>query len=547
MLIVVTGAGLAITEQEDVVSVLGFEIEMVRALGLAALLLVFRLALSLSGVALSAGLSLRVLRSLRSRMGTAYLGASWEAQQAEPSGRLQELMVTFAYQSTHSVKALANWITAWLSLSAFLVAAFLVDAVATLFVFVILAVLGACLYPIRAALRRRSKKEAASGLDFTKSVSELGSLGLEMQVYGVKDGFAERIKNVSDANTQARFRVQVLSEALSPIYMFLAYTGVIAGVTILTWQGAATLASTGAVLLLMLRSLSYGQGIQTHSGSISAAIPYVLKSEEAITKYQGARASGGEKSGTSAAPIELVNVDFTYSSGRNVLHDVSLRIEPNEIVGVIGPSGAGKSTLVQILLGLRQPSRGKVLAGGIDLTDVDRAWWTRQVSMVAQDAHLFTGSVADNIRFFRDGFDDPAINRALSEANLLADIRALDSGMDTHLGEKGGQLSGGQRQRLSIARALVGRPELLILDEPTSALDVRSESLVRESLLALRGSATVVIVAHRMSTLDICDRIMVVEDGRLTGLGTPDQLLATNDFYRNALSMSGINATIDES
>jgi len=220
---------------------------------------------------------------------------------------------------------------------------------------------------------------------------------------------------------------------------------------------------------------------------------------------------------------------------------VMFRIETNEVIGVIGPSGSGKSTLVQLLLGLRDPSDGVVRVGGVDLREVERSWWTSRVAMVAQDALLFTGTVAENIRFFRDGIDDARLREAALQANLLADIEALPDGFDTHLGERGSQLSGGQRQRLSIARALAGKPELLILDEPTSALDVRSEALIRETLTNLRGRATVVVVAHRMSTLEICDRILVIEDGRTTGFDTPHKLYASNEFYRNALAMSGMS------
>jgi len=159
---------------------------------------------------------------------------------------------------------------------------------------------------------------------------------------------------------------------------------------------------------------------------------------------------------------------------------------------------------------------------------------------VAQDANLITGTVAENIRFFRDDIDEDAVRDSAARANVLRDIDALPEGFDAHLGERASRLSGGQRQRLSIARALAGDPALLVLDEPTSALDGRSEGLIRDTLGELRGKVTVVIIAHRMSTLDICDRIMVIEDGRLTALGTPGDLARDSDFYRNAMATAGI-------
>ena len=177
---------------------------------------------------------------------------------------------------------------------------------------------------------------------------------------------------------------------------------------------------------------------------------------------------------------------FSYDGSLPTLSDIDFTLQQGEILGVIGPSGAGKSTLAQVLLGLRAPDTGSVMVGGVDLAQVDRAWWTRQVSFVPQDPVLFTGTIAENIRFFRDDVDDAAVFRAAEHANVLSEIRAMPQGFDTHLGERGGGLSGGQRQRLSIARALAGSPSLLILDEPTSALDGHSESLIRDTIVGLQ-------------------------------------------------------------
>jgi ABC-type multidrug transport system fused ATPase/permease subunit len=219
---------------------------------------------------------------------------------------------------------------------------------------------------------------------------------------------------------------------------------------------------------------------------------------------------------------------------------VCFSIRRGEIIGIIGPSGAGKSTLVQLLLGLREPTSGSVFVNGVPLTDVDRSSWTRLVSFVPQDAHLSTGTVAANIRFFRDDIEVADIQGALDRANLSSDVDKLADGWKTHLGERGLQLSGGQRQRMSIARALAGKPQLLILDEPTSSLDVWSESMIRSTVAGLKGDVTVIVIAHRLSTLDMCDRLMVIEGGHLTAFDSPERLRGDSDFYRNALLLSGI-------
>jgi len=542
MLVLMTNTVMAIADSQDSLAVLGRTFPVPLALSVVAVILILRLAAALIGVRVSAGLSVRLLTALQQRVTHTYLRAGWAIQEAQPSGRLQEILSGFVGQAIMAVSSAAAFVTAALSLAAFLTTAVVVDPVATGLVVVALVVLGGLLRPIRSHIRRQGAVTARTGLEFAKAVAELSTLGLEMQVFGVQDRFTERIRVLSRENARARYRADKLMGSLAPTYMSLAYGAVVAGIAVLAFQqGASDLASVGAVLLLMLRSLSYGQNLQSASGQIQSRLPYIARLEETIAEFQAAAASGGPARPATITPIDLEHVRFGYTPEHDALTGLTLQIGTNEALGVIGPSGSGKSTLVQLLLGLRDPCDGVVRVGGVDLREVDRVWWTSRVAMVAQDALLFTGTVAENIRFFRDGIDDAALRQSAAQANLLADIEALPHGFDTHLGERGSQLSGGQRQRLSIARALAGGPELLILDEPTSALDVRSESLIRETLTKLRGRTTVVVIAHRMSTLEICDRILVIEAGRATGFDTPRRLHDTNEFYRNALAMSGIS------
>ena len=205
-----------------------------------------------------------------------------------------------------------------------------------------------------------------------------------------------------------------------------------------------------------------------------------------------------------------------------------------------GPPGSGKSTLVQLLLGLREPISGSVLSNGRDIRVLSRAEWARKVTFVPQDAHLIAGTISDNIRFLRDNVSQDEIEQAARLANLHDDVSAFPDGYDRQVGERGSHLSGGQQQRLIIARALVEHPDVLILDEPTSSLDVRSEHLIRQTLDRLRDDMTIIIIAHRLSTLDSCDRLMVIHEGELKAFDTPDNLEKDNDFYREALKLSGL-------
>ena len=181
---------------------------------------------------------------------------------------------------------------------------------------------------------------------------------------------------------------------------------------------------------------------------------------------------------------------------------------------MIGPQGAGSRRWYSSCSVCASRRSGTVEAGGVDLREIDRRSWTARTAFVAQDALLISGSVAENIAFFRDHIDRDSIERAARQAHILDEILAMPDGFDSDVGERGGNLSGGQRQRISIARALAGNPELLVMDEPTSALDARSESLIRQTIRELEGRVTVIIIAHRMSTLDVCDRIMVLHGRR---------------------------------
>lgn len=540
-LVLLTSALLALASRTTVIGpYMGMTVSTSTALGVAAATVALRLMLNLVTVHVSASLSAFVRNEQRERVARAYLRADWSVQQGEAAGKLQELLMSFVGRYNAAMGALTQAITSSLSLLAFLSAGVLIDPISTVAVLGALAVLGMALTPIRRRIQRHAGASAKADLAFATAIAELGSLGQEMQTFGVRDQFEARLEHTIHATTEQQRRIAVLSGSLSPLYTFLAYAAVIGGVAVLQLLGVGELAAVGSIMLLMLRSLSYGQQLLSVSGALAAALPSLDQVDDAVAHYSSRLADDGRTTPSAVTPLTLVGVSFGYDPDRPALEDVDLTIASGEMVGVIGPSGAGKSTLAQLLLGLRRPTGGHITVGGVDLREVDRGWWTRRVAFVSQDPILFTGTVADNIRFFRDGFSQSDLQRALEQAHVWSDVEALPYGLETHLGERGSQLSGGQRQRLSIARALVGTPELLILDEPTSALDGQSELLIRDTLAGLHGRVTIVIIAHRMSTLELCDRIMVIENGRVSAFDAPVRLRGSSEFFRKALAVAGI-------
>ncbi len=242
--------------------------------------------------------------------------------------------------------------------------------------------------------------------------------------------------------------------------------------------------------------------------------------------------------------IEFDHVKFRYRlDGPEILHDVSLQFPAGQVVGIVGASGSGKSTLAKLVQRLYVPESGRVLIDGVDLAMVDVAWLRRQVGVVLQENVLFNRTIRDNIALADPGLPMERIVAAAKLAGAHDFILELPEGYDTMVGERGASLSGGQRQRVAIARALVGNPRILIFDEATSALDYESERIVQQNMRSIAQGRTVLIIAHRLSTVRFADRIITLERGRLVEDGTHDELIRTGGRYA---SLHRIQAGIHE-
>lgn len=541
-LVATTRAAFAITEGSDRVGIIGgWYLSVPMALSLSSSLVAGRVALAAWASWQSSHLASSVVARTRTRLARAFLRASWAVQQQQRGGNLQELMSGYSNQSSSLMGALGQALVAAANLVAMLGLAIAVDPLGALVLVVSVSVLGTLLRPLRSVVQRRSRRTAAANMALSNRVNETSALGMELHVYNVQNAAeAALARDIEHSRERAR-RLMFAQGLATPAYVGLAYIALIGALAFVAASDAASLTSLGAVMLVMLRSLSYGQALQTSFVAVASTAPVIAELMRQLEQFEAAAAQDDGEPVGSIGVLAAEHVSFGYVDHEGpVLHDISFEIPPHTVVGIVGPSGSGKSTLVQLLLRLRPPDVGRILSDGRDIRQFAASEWARRVTFVPQDAHLITGTIEENIRFMREGVTSEDVERAARLAHLHDDIVAMPGGYLRALGEEGARLSGGQQQRLTIARALVEHPDVLILDEPTSALDVRSEHLIRTTLERLREQMTIIIIAHRLSTLEICDRIMVVQGGQLVGFDAPDALERSNEFYREALALSGM-------
>lgn len=546
-LVGVTRAAFAITDGDERVGIVASYYLSVNATLLVALgLVVVRMASASLSAWQGSRLASRSVADVRSQLSSAFLHATWHVQQNQAAGSLQQFLVGYSGYANGLVGGVGQFILTAVNLGAMLALAIAVDPLGAIVLVASVGVLSILLRPLRRAVRRRSRAVSDAGMEFATEVSEISQLGLELHVFRVQDAAEQRVAGLIEKTRRTELRLGYAAGMTAPAYTGLAYIALLGALFVASASSTRTLADLGAVMLIMLRSLSYGQALQNSYMRIVQSIPPLEDLYSRLRLFESTRRRDGEQPIGSVGALAAQGVTFSYAPGAPALLDVTFSIAPKEIIGIVGPSGGGKSTLVQLLLGVREPDSGMILADGRDIRDLDREEWARKVTFVPQEAHLITGSIAENISFLRRDVAEEDVVRAARMASLHEDVIAMSGGYDRRLGPDGARLSGGQQQRLCIARALVEDPDVLILDEPTSALDVRSESLIRRTLLELRERMAVIIIAHRLSTLDICDRIMVIQDGLLVDFDTPANLEKSSDFYREALILSGMRGTAEE-
>ncbi len=539
--LVVAVAGALSQGQNQVDVDLGFvsaETSMSAMLTVCLILAVARGALQVFLAYPPAAISARAMARLRRLLFDVYTNASWATKAAQRDGYFQSLMNAHVTNACQAILLLGTGFTAAAMFLTLVVSAFVLSVTTAVILIAFSLMLFVGLRPLARRLRRHAGALSAETVEYSKGVQEVVLMAEETEVFGVSDSYRGSFYRLVEEVRLPLLRTRFLSRAVPALYQSVAFVTLVIALIGVSFVDTNEIVTLGAVVMILVRSLTYGQQLQAALSRLDEVIPFIHRLFDAVDDYAaGARHDGGEPLAR-ITELSMHDVRFGYPGGPDVLHDVTFTVARGEAIGMAGPSGAGKSSIVQLLLRLRTATVGEVRVNGEDVRAFRREDWQRQVAYVPQSPQIIWGTVADNIRFYRDDLTPDDIELAARRANIHDEIQSWPHGYGTIVGQRAAGVSGGQRQRLCMARALAGDPEVLILDEATSALDVKSESLIQETLTGLKGEITLFVVGHRLSTLSFCDRIMVVVDGRLDGFAEPEVLLAESDFYREVDEIS---------
>jgi ATP-binding cassette, subfamily B, multidrug efflux pump len=393
----------------------------------------------------------------------------------------------------------------------------------------------------RVAFRETRARLAAVVGDLAEGLSGMRVI----QAFAQEDASRARFDEINRANRDATIDAMTLSFIFLPSVEFL---GTLATATVLLFGGFAVMRGTltlGVVVAFLAYVSRFFQPIQELS-QLYTTMQSAMAGGERVLSLLDTQPDVLDRPAAVTMPpiegrVELRDISFSYIEAAPVLKNIELTIEPGQTVALVGPTGAGKTSIANVIARFYEVTGGAVVIDGIDVRDVTQQSLRAQMGLVPQDPFLFSGTIADNIRYGQPDADDAAVREAARLANALDFIEAKPDGFDTPVLESGANLSLGQRQLICIARAVLADPRILILDEATASVDTVTEGLIQQALERLLHGRTAIIIAHRLSTILHADQICVVEAGRIVEQGRHDQLLALGGLYNDLYQRQFVN------
>ncbi len=460
------------------------------------------------------------------------INANWPYLLKQKLGYLETILKIDIAQSRTLLSIISDAVIILTGLIIYTTIAINISLSITLFAFVVGGILFFFLKPLIRATRTISRKVAVINKEAAHFVNE--------NIVGIKTIKVMLINNkIIDIgkeyfNKLKKYQIKNLLLRCAP-NLFFQPIGLIFACVVFVFAYKTpgfSLAIFVPITYLIYKIFQYIETLQKNLQSANGAAPYledVLRFEKEANK--NIEKSKGSKSFKFNNNLKFKNVNFSYHADRMILTNLNFKIKKGEMIGLIGPSGVGKTTIVDLILRLFPLRDGEILMDGADISKIDIKEWRKNIGYIPQDIFLINDTIANNIRFYDKTIDNEKIEQAAKKANIYNFIQTLPKKFSAVVGERGVFLSAGQRQRIVIARILAKKPKLLILDEATSALDNESELRIQEVIENLRGEITVLVIAHRLSTVINCDRLIILEKGKIIEQGVPSELLKDKKSY----------------
>jgi ABC-type multidrug transport system fused ATPase/permease subunit len=468
----------------------------------------------------------------RAKLFAKTLNASWPYLLKQKLGHLESILMTDIQIGKSILSAIVSITMILLNLVVYIFIALNISVPITAFTLVV----GGMLFFIIKPLMRRSRivgRETSKAIKLVSHFINQNVLGLKtIKSMMVSDQIVQAGRKHFVKLKELSVRSFLLGNISGSSMQFISIIFVCAVFTFSYKRPGFNFAALVAIIYLVQRLFDYIKSLQLSFQKTGESAPYLLN----VLAYEK-KVVNFEEEDFGRLPFKFNNkfdfekVSFSYDSSKEVLSEISFSIKKGEMVGLVGPSGMGKTTIVDLILRLFNPTSGRITLDNNDISQINMKEWRKNIGYVSQDMFLFNGTIAENIKFYDELITEQDIEEAAKMANIYDFIENCPDKFKTVLGERGVLLSMGQRQRVIIARILARKPQMLILDEATSALDNESEMRIQKVIERLKGKVTVLVVAHRLSTLLSANRVLGINQGRIIEEGNPQELLKNKDSY----------------
>jgi ATP-binding cassette subfamily C protein len=480
----------------------------------------------------SAKITLGYEEKTKSKLFSSILKSNWSYLLKEKLGHLETVLVVNVRNSSGLLGHISGTIMVLFTMTIYILIAINISVYITLSTLILGLLFFLIVKPFIYKARMLSYEVDKINKDVSHHINEniLGmktvkSMFVQDQVGSIGKNYFVRLRDLGIKFTLISASTSIFVQPASLIFICIVF--------VFSYRSPSfNLAALIAVVYLIKQIFSYFEQLQKRILNMSSLVPFlkkVLEYKQLADKHK--EEDFGQLSFNFENVLEFKNVSFFYEAGANVLNDLCFSIKKGEMVGLIGHSGAGKTTIIDLLLRLFQPGDGEISVDGVNIENIRMKEWRNNVGYISQDMFLKNGTIMENIKFYNKDVTDRDMEEAAKMANIYEFIQILPNKFSTLIGERGILLSAGQRQRIVIARVLARKPKILIMDEATSALDNESELKIQKIIENLKGRITVLVVAHRLSTIINSDRLLVIDKGKIVEEGEPEKLLSDKETY----------------